>query len=532
MSLVAVRRRHLRGAPGIALLVRRAGRPRRPSSGWSASCWPLVAAPRHRPEPEAWSIGGAVVATTAYLRLFLVLGSVVGLVLAIVGTGRPARDATRRPSPSASSAPAALTLALVDPRARRAGRDGRRPVRRPAHARPGRRPGGGDRRHPRARGRVVVAGALAIAATAWIGRDLSQLAAQPVVFGLAYLAFALAVAMRFGAIPFHLWAARLTDAVPETALPILTACAPASLAVVALAWIDASVAPLLVDLDAERSIVLAHRHRLDRPGRGRGLRPGRPRARARLLDHRRRRRHHARPRGARPRRAGRPPGPGSSPSSSPGARSRPGPPAIRAGFWTGRVADLRGWARPLAAPGVAFGLIVLAEHRVPGARRVRRPDALVDLAARRARSRRSCCSRRSRRSPTTGGCWSIGLAARPGRRARSTRGGRSSTPLDVTAIRPGWRTIVERRTGRSRRRCSRSLLAVLALATAAGAFGGPAAAAGGRARRVERPSEIASSRHPRARRAVGREPVAASPSDGVGPAIRRRPIRDARGPRS
>ena len=73
---------------------------------------------------------------------------------------------------------------------------------------------------------VVVAGALAIAATAWFGRDLSQLAAQPVVFGLAYLAFAVAVAIRFGAIPFHLWAARLTDVVPETALPILTALAP------------------------------------------------------------------------------------------------------------------------------------------------------------------------------------------------------------------------------------------------------------------------------------------------------------------
>ena len=86
---------------------------------------------------------------------------------------------------------------------------------------------------------VIVAGALAIAATAWFGRDLSQLAAQPVVFGLAYLAFAVAVAMRFGAIPFHLWAARLTDVVPETALPILTAMAPASLAIVALAWTDA-----------------------------------------------------------------------------------------------------------------------------------------------------------------------------------------------------------------------------------------------------------------------------------------------------
>jgi formate hydrogenlyase subunit 3/multisubunit Na+/H+ antiporter MnhD subunit len=97
---------------------------------------------------------------------------------------------------------------------------------------------------------------MAIAATAWIGRDLSQLAAQPIVFGLAYLAFALAVAVRFGAIPLHAWAARLTDTVPETTLPLVTALAPAALAIVALAWADASVAPLLLDLGSVRAVVL------------------------------------------------------------------------------------------------------------------------------------------------------------------------------------------------------------------------------------------------------------------------------------
>ena len=107
-------------------------------------------------------------------------------------------------------------------------------------------------------------GAMAIAATAWIGRDLTQLAAQPVVFGLAYLALALAVAVRFGAIPFHLWAARLTDAAPETALPVITVLAPASLAVVALAWNDAAIAPLFVDLEAERMVLIAVRSRIPR----------------------------------------------------------------------------------------------------------------------------------------------------------------------------------------------------------------------------------------------------------------------------
>src|SRR4029079_13696012 len=90
---------------------------------------------------------------------------------------------------------------------------------------------------------TAVSGTMAIAAAAWIGRDLSELAAQPIVFGLAYLAFALAVAIRFGAIPAHRWAAGRTDAVPETTLPLVTAIASAALAIIALAWADASIAP-------------------------------------------------------------------------------------------------------------------------------------------------------------------------------------------------------------------------------------------------------------------------------------------------
>ena len=100
------------------------------------------------------------------------------------------------------------------------------------------------------RGPCVVAGALAIAATAWFGRDLSQMAAQPAVLGLAYLAFAIAVAIRFGAIPFHLWAARLTDVVPETlAAGADRAGARPSLALVALRLDRRSRSrPLAVDL--------------------------------------------------------------------------------------------------------------------------------------------------------------------------------------------------------------------------------------------------------------------------------------------
>jgi len=199
-------------------------------------------------------VGGSTLATSEYARLFLILGSVVGLALAVIGLAA----GSRRDAPAVTLGTlgaAGLALSLPDPRiailASTAG--GLLGVLLALV------PGGGrvaatvGIREMRA---LIVAGAMAIAAAAWIGRDLSELAAQPVVFGLAYLAFGLAVAIRFGAIPFHVWAARLTDSVPESALPVVTAWGPAAFAVIALAWTDASVAPLLVEMDAELAIIL------------------------------------------------------------------------------------------------------------------------------------------------------------------------------------------------------------------------------------------------------------------------------------
>jgi len=204
---------------------------------------------------QALVIGGSGLATSPYLRLFLALGSLVGLGLAIAGVA----GGTRRDAPAVTLAilgASALTMGLVDSRAAvlvatAGGLCGVLVTILPRAARAGATVG---IREARA---VIVAGVLAIAATAWIGRDLSELDAQLAVYGLAYLAMAVAVAMRFGAIPFHLWAARLTDVVPETSLPTLMALAPASLAVVALAWVGAAVAPLSLDVGPERAIIAA-----------------------------------------------------------------------------------------------------------------------------------------------------------------------------------------------------------------------------------------------------------------------------------
>lgn len=104
---------------------------------------------------------------------------------------------------------------------------------------------------------IAVAGALALVGMAWIARPLGPLGLEPAVFGLAYLLVVLAAAIRFGAIPFHRWAARLADSAPEIALPLLLAWAPAGFAVVALTWVDRSIAPLLIPLQMERGVVLA-----------------------------------------------------------------------------------------------------------------------------------------------------------------------------------------------------------------------------------------------------------------------------------
>jgi NADH-quinone oxidoreductase subunit N len=104
---------------------------------------------------------------------------------------------------------------------------------------------------------IAVAGALALVGMAWIARPLGTLAEEPTVFGLAYLSVAIAAAIRFGEVPFHRWAARLADSAPEVALPLLLAWAPAGFAVVALAWMDRSIAPLLLPLGVERSVVVA-----------------------------------------------------------------------------------------------------------------------------------------------------------------------------------------------------------------------------------------------------------------------------------
>jgi hypothetical protein len=420
------------------------------------------------------AIGGGALATSAYLRLFLIFGSVIGLALAVSGLA----GGSRRDAPTVTLgilASVGLTLGLLDPRAAvlvatAGGLFGVLVTLVPSGGRAGATIG---IRESRA---VAVAGALAIAATAWFGRDLTGLTAQPVVFGLAYLGFAVAVALRFGAIPFHLWAARLADVVPETALPNLTAYAPASLALVALAWIDLSVAPIAQDLEPDRLVVIAIavasivlaavaafvqddiEHILGYSIIGdAGIvilalaaigpdtwGPTRTWILAFVV------------------------------ARSAFAAWVAG---VRAGFWTGRVADLRGWALRSPLLTVAFGLVVIASVGFPGLAAFDARTAIVQGAL-------------------TGPFTTVVLVAtlapvayygrllvigflRPDRVLEPVDAWRLVVrPLDLTAIRPWLSTTWDANRAFSTAAIALAL-AVMALATAGGAFGGPAAAAEG-----------------------------------------------------
>jgi NADH:ubiquinone oxidoreductase subunit 2 (subunit N) len=319
-----------------------------------------------------------------------------------------------------------------------------------------------------------VAGTLAIAATAWIGRDLSLLDAPPVVFGLAYLAMAVAVAIRFGAIPFHLWAAWLTDVVPDTALPVVTVLAAAPFAIVGLGWADTSIAPLLVDLGAERGVVLAVavasivlaalaalvqddiEHvvgysivgdvgvvllaivALDAAAWG----PARTWVLALVVT-----------RSAFAAWAG----------------------GLRVLFGTGRIVELRGWVVRSPLLGLAFGLIVIAGLGFPGLAAFEARITLVDLAV---DGPLAVLVLLGTLAPLAyyGRLLSIGFGRPDGPPDPEVDWRPRVAKLDLTAIGSWWRT-----SWSANRAFSSSLvallLAMLAVATSAGAFGIPEAAA-------------------------------------------------------
>ncbi|MHB8460679.1 MAG: proton-conducting transporter transmembrane domain-containing protein [Candidatus Limnocylindrales bacterium] len=207
---------------------------------------------------DGLTVGGGTLVGSAYGRLFLALGAGSGTLVTVIalGTGLP------RDLPAAlllGLGATGLAVSVADPTTAVAATI----VAGCAGILVSLGPGSGARgigiaaRELRA---IAVAGALVLLATAWLSRPIPLLAEDPFVFGLAYAAVAVGVAMRFGAIPFHLWVARVADAAPDVALPLLTMWVPAGLAIVVLTWLNATIVPLVPavgDLGAERTVIVA-----------------------------------------------------------------------------------------------------------------------------------------------------------------------------------------------------------------------------------------------------------------------------------
>lgn len=411
-------------------------------------------------------------ATTSFLRLFLVLGAVCGLVLAVIGAAAGSRrDASAVTLILLGSS--GLALAVPDARsavlaATAGGVVGSLLAIGPVGGRLGATIG------MRALRAAAVAGTMAIAATAWIGRDLTELAAQPVVFGLAYLAMALAVALRFGAIPVHAWAARLTDTVPEAALPLVTAWAPAAFAVVALAWADQSIAPLLVDVDSVRVLVLAigassillaslaafiHDDIEHVVGYSIIGDAGVIILAVAVLD----------PAAWQPART--------FILAFVVARSAfaAWAAATRATFATGRVDELHGWLLRSPGLGVAFAAIVVASIGLPGLAAFEARGAIVDLAL---DGPIATLLLLGTFSPLAyyARLLAVGLA-RPERPGLVAGTRVTLTPLDLTSAR-AWLVATWDANRAFTATIGALVLALVAMGTAMGGFGGPAAAAG------------------------------------------------------
>lgn len=241
------------GAGALALLVRRD----RTASGIVGAiglATSLVLATGIRAD-EPVAIGGVALAGSSFARIFLVLGSATGLLLLLVGA---AADEPPDVAPATLLALAASALALgsADPflavlAATVAG----------LAAMVTAAPRAADGASTAGAARLVrvlgVGGGAALTAVALTSTPLEDLAVDPAVVGIALLAVGFAVAIRFGAIPFHRWAALVGDGASESAVPLVVAWTPAVLAVVVTSWTHTTVTALAEPLAAERGMILA-----------------------------------------------------------------------------------------------------------------------------------------------------------------------------------------------------------------------------------------------------------------------------------
>ncbi|MEW5991171.1 MAG: proton-conducting transporter membrane subunit [Chloroflexota bacterium] len=112
---------------------------------------------------------------------------------------------------------------------------------------------------------LTIAGLLGLAAVAWGASPVGPFAvADPIAgidpglevgVGLGLIVVVAAVVIRLGAIPAHVWASRLAEAVPVAAIPATLGWGAAGFALVALGWVEVTIAPAAAPLFAERGLI-------------------------------------------------------------------------------------------------------------------------------------------------------------------------------------------------------------------------------------------------------------------------------------
>lgn len=102
---------------------------------------------------------------------------------------------------------------------------------------------------------LVVSGAIAVTATAWLVGATGPLAFDSLAGGSAALAIAVALAIRLAAVPFHGPAARVVRAAVPMGIPLLLAWLPVLVFLVALTWTHRVLLPQPVELGGVRVLV-------------------------------------------------------------------------------------------------------------------------------------------------------------------------------------------------------------------------------------------------------------------------------------
>jgi NADH-quinone oxidoreductase subunit N len=241
------------GAGSLSLLTRRAQRTSAAIGIVGLGIATVLAASIRDDQPFA--IAGGAIAGSDYIRLFLVLGCAGGLLVALVALA----TSWPRSLPGATLlglGAAGFALGVTDPGTAVAAATGGGVVG-ILITLVGRATERGLVVAIRELRALVVAGVLGLLAAAAITGPVAASRIDPAIAALSYFGFAAAVAIRFGAIPFHVWAARVADAAPEVGLPLVTAWSPAAFAIVALAWTQAAVPAFVEPLVAERAIIVA-----------------------------------------------------------------------------------------------------------------------------------------------------------------------------------------------------------------------------------------------------------------------------------